>query len=112
MKSPGEFMEILAAFDLTQSYRGAAEACGVLHNTVRSYVKALEERAEAPIVRQRGRITDPFLPPMTSLVEQSRGKIRTTRCVLAGLKSKYRANTGHKTPVLTTLGRSVAELWL
>ena len=102
-------MEILAAFDLTQSYRGAAEVCGVSHNTVRSYVKAREEGAQAPVARQRGRITDPYLPQMKSLVEQSRGKIRgdvvhgklvdlgytgsirTTRYVLAGLKSKYRA---------------------
>lgn len=102
-------MEILAAFDLTQSYRGAAEVCGVSHNTVRSYVKAREAGAQAPIARQRGRITDPYLPQMESLVEQSRGKIRgdvvhgklvalgytgsirTTRYVLAGLKSKYRA---------------------
>lgn len=42
-------MEILAAFDLTQSYRGVAEVCGVSHNTVRSYVKAREEGAQAPV---------------------------------------------------------------
>ncbi|WP_230855304.1 hypothetical protein [Arthrobacter terrae] len=102
-------MEILAAFDLTQSYRGAAEVCGVSHNTVRSYVKALEAGPLAPIARQRGRITDPYPPQMESLVDKSRGKIRgdvvhgklvalgytgsigTTRYVLAGLKSKYKA---------------------
>ncbi|AIY03028.1 transposase [Arthrobacter sp. PAMC 25486] len=102
-------MEILAAYDMTQSYRGAAEVCGVSHNTVRSYVKARTAGAQAPIACKRGRITDPYLPAMTQLVEQSRGKIRgdvvhdklvdlgytgsirTTRYVLAGLKSKYRA---------------------
>lgn len=102
-------MEILAAFDLTQSYRGAAEICGVSHNTVHSYVKAREAGAQAPIARRRGRITDPYLPTMMSLVEQSKGKmrgdvlhgklvdkgytgsIRTTRYILAGLKSEYRA---------------------
>lgn len=102
-------MEILAAYDMTQSYRGAAVVCGVSHNTVRSYVKARAAGAQAPIARKRGRITDPYLPAMTQLVEQSRGKIRgdvvhdklvdlgyagsirTTRYVLAGLKSKYRA---------------------
>ncbi len=102
-------MEILAAFDLTRSYRGAAEVCGVSHNTVRAYVKARHEGAQAPVARRRGRVTDPFLPQMKSLVEQSRGKIRgdvlhdklvalgytgsirTTRYVLAGLKSIYRA---------------------
>ena len=102
-------MEILAAYDLTQSYRDAARITGVSHNTVRSYVKARDAGAQAPIARNRGRITDPFLPAMKSLVEQSRakirgdvvhgklvdlgytGSIRTTRYVLAELKRAYRA---------------------
>ena len=102
-------MEILAAYDLTRSFRDAARITGVSHNTVRSYVKARESGAQAPVARVRGRITDPFLPQMTSLVEQSRGKIRgdvvhgklvdlgytgsirTTRYVLAELKTAYKA---------------------
>lgn len=102
-------MEILAAYDLTRSFRDAARITGVSHNTVRSYVKARENGAQAPIARARGRITDPFLPQMLSLVEQSRGKIRgdvvhgklvdrgytgsirTTRYVLSELKAAYRA---------------------
>lgn len=102
-------MEILAAYDLTRSYRDAAKICGVSHNTVRSYVKARQDGAQAPVARQRGRMTDPFLPQMASWVEQSRGKIRgdvvheklqalgftgcerTTRTTLAELKAKYRA---------------------
>ena len=43
MKSPGEFMEILATYDLTKSYRATAEICGVSHNTVRSFIKARDE---------------------------------------------------------------------
>jgi len=69
-------MEILSAYDLSRSFRDAARTTGVSHNTVRSYVLAREAGAQAPIARARGRITDPFLPQMTSLVEQSRGKIR------------------------------------
>lgn len=102
-------MEILAAYDLTRSFRDAARITGVSHNTVRSYVKARDAGAQAPIARARGRITDPFLPAMKSLVEQSRGKIRgdvvhgklvdlgytgsirTTRYVLADLKAAYKA---------------------
>ena len=42
-------MEILAAYDLTRSYRDAAKICGVSHNTVRSYVKARQEGAQAPV---------------------------------------------------------------
>lgn len=119
-------MEILAAYDLTRSYRDAGKICGVSHNTVRSYVKARQEGVQAPVARRRGRITDPFLPQMKSLVEQSRGKIRgdvvhgklvdqgyagsirTTRYVLAGLKSKYRAqNTRVHRPWIVEPG-----LWL
>ena len=102
-------MEILAAYDLTRSYRDAAKICGVSHNTVRSYVKARQNGAVAPVARQRGRLTDPFLSQMISWVEQSRGKIRgdvvheklvalgftgcerTTRTTVAELKAKYRA---------------------
>lgn len=102
-------MEILAAYDLTRSFRDAARITGVSHNTVRSYVKARDAGAQAPIARARCRITDPFLPTMKSLVEQSRGKIRgdvvhgrlvdlgytgsirTTRYVLADLKAAYKA---------------------
>ncbi len=102
-------MEILAAYDLTRSFRDTAAVCGVSHNTVRSYVKARDEGQQAPVARQRGRITDPFLPQMKSWVEASRGKIRgdvvheklialgyggsirTTRYVLSELKSEYRS---------------------
>nr|WP_237762422.1 IS21 family transposase [Arthrobacter sp. ERGS1:01] len=102
-------MEILAAYDLTRSYRDAAKICGVSHNTVRSYVKARQDGAQAPVARARGRITDPFLPQISSWVDQSRGKIRgdvvhaklldlgftgserTTRTALAEVKAHYRA---------------------
>jgi hypothetical protein len=76
VKSPEEFMEILATYDLTRSYRDTAKICGVSHNTVRSYVKARQDGAQAPVARQRGLMTDPFPPQMASWVEQSRGKIR------------------------------------
>lgn len=69
-------MEILAGYDMTRSFRDVARITGVSQNTVRSYVKARDVGPQAPISRDRGRITDPFLPQMTSLVEQSRGKIR------------------------------------
>ena len=41
MKSDGELMEILNAYDLTGSYRAAAELCGCSHHTVK---KAVEDR--------------------------------------------------------------------
>ena len=40
MKSDGELMEILNAYDLTGSYRAAAELCGCSHHTVKKQSKA------------------------------------------------------------------------
>jgi hypothetical protein len=44
LKSDGELMEILNAYDLTGSYRAAAELCGCSHHTVK---KAVEDRHAA-----------------------------------------------------------------
>ena len=49
-------MEILAAYDLTRSYRDAAKICGVSPNTVRPNVKARPEGLQAPVSRPRGRL--------------------------------------------------------
>jgi hypothetical protein len=57
---------------------GSRKICGVSHNTVRSYVKARQDGAQAPVARQRGRMTDPFLPQMISWVEQSRYSVPHT----------------------------------
>ena len=46
MKSAEEIMEILEAFDLTQSYRDAGELAGVSHHTVATKIgDRLEQRA-------------------------------------------------------------------
>ena len=42
MKSAGEIMEILEAFDLTKSLRDAGELAGCSHHTVARYVAARE----------------------------------------------------------------------
>src|SRR5699024_9354673 len=76
MKSPGEFMEIIAAYDLTQSYRAAADMCGVSHNTVRAYVQARDAGGTAPARMRRGRKIDPFAEQIYVWVTSSRGKIR------------------------------------
>lgn len=41
MKSDGELMEILNAYDLTGSYRAAADLCACSHHTVK---KAVDDR--------------------------------------------------------------------
>lgn len=104
-------MEILAAYDLTRSYRDAAEMCGVSHNTVRAYVKAREQGQQAPVSAKRGRKTDLYLEQIRTWVTQSRGKIRgdvvheklvalgyegsirTTRYAVAEAKQAYRRET-------------------
>ncbi|WP_308221062.1 IS21 family transposase [Gordonia sp. ABSL49_1] len=124
MKSDGELMDILNAYDLTGSYRAAAALCGCSHHTVK---KAVEDRAAglAPAVR-RARLIDDFLPQIERWVTESRGKIRadkaheklvalgftgaqrTTRRAVAEVKTQWRlGNTRVHRPWITEPG-----LWL
>jgi transposase len=78
MKSREEIMEILEAFDLTASFRDAAELAGCSHHTVAAWV-AKREAGRLPIageVQRRERKIDPYLPKVEEWVERSRGKIR------------------------------------
>jgi len=70
-------MDILNAYDLTGSYRAAAELCGCSHHTVK---KAVDDRAAglAPAVR-RSRKIDDFLSHLEGWVVDSKGKIRADR---------------------------------
>ncbi len=102
-------MEILEAYDLTGSYRAAAELAGCDHHTVARYV-ALREAGEAPVAREhRVRPVDEYLPKIEELVVRSNGKVRadvvhrritamgftggerTTRRVVAEVKQRLRA---------------------
>ncbi|MFQ6331598.1 IS21 family transposase (plasmid) [Nocardia sp. CWNU-33] len=108
MKSSREIMEILEAFDLTGSYRAAAELAGCDHHTVARYV-ALREAGQSPVAREhRARPIDEYLPKIEELVVRSSGKIRadvvhrritamgftgaerTTRRVVAQVKQRLR----------------------
>lgn len=46
MKSDGEIMEILAAYDLLKSFRGAAELTGYSHHTVARHVDGAGSSAD------------------------------------------------------------------
>jgi len=102
-------MEILEAYDLTGSYRAAAELAGCDHHTVARYV-ALRDAGEAPVAREhRVRPIDEYLPKIEELVVRSNGKVRadvvhqritamgftggerTTRRVVAQVKQRLRA---------------------
>ena len=81
MKSREEIMEILEAFDLTGSYRDAAELAGCSHHTVAAYVAkrdAGQLPGDGPV--RRVRLLDPLLPKIEEWVERSRGKVRADVC--------------------------------
>ncbi len=105
-----KIMEVLEAYDLTQSLRSAAMLCGVDHHTVARYVAARDagldpSRLAAP---ERGSICDPFAPKILQWISDSQGRIRadvahrklealgyrgserTTRRVVAALKREWR----------------------
>lgn len=110
MKSAEEIMEILDGFDLTRSYRDAAELAGCSPNTVAHWVS---KRDAGTLVSGRAtprpRAIDEFLPKLEELVERSQGKIRadvahdkivamgfggserTTRRAVAEIKEAWRA---------------------
>ncbi|MGV9324118.1 IS21 family transposase [Streptosporangium sandarakinum] len=112
MKTNEEIMEILAAYDLTGSYRKAAAVVGCDHHTVRRYVRLRRAGTAAPEPVRRAKLIDAFMPKIEELIEQSHGKIgadqvhkrlvavgfvgtdRTTRRAVAAAKQSYRA--GHR----------------
>lgn len=80
MKSDEELMEILEAFDLTRSFRDAAELAGCDHHTVATWV-ARRERGELgaqPVPRDQ--LIDPFIEKLEEWVDQSNGKVRADVC--------------------------------
>lgn len=105
-------MEILAAYDLTGSYRKAAELAGCDHHTVRRYVELRRSGTDPSAALPRTKLIDAYMPKIEELVEASRGKIgadhvhkrlvalgftgsdRTTRRAVAAAKESYRG--GHR----------------
>ncbi|MCX4757127.1 IS21 family transposase [Kitasatospora purpeofusca] len=109
MKNSREIMEILEAYDLTGSYRSAAELAGCDHHTVARYVKMRAAGLQPDQRRHRDRAIDAFLPKIEELVVRSGGRIRadvvhkrisamgftggerTTRRTVAEAKAQFRA---------------------
>ena len=76
MKRNEEIVEILEAYDLTGSYRAAAELAGCDHHTVARYV-ALREAGQPPVAREhRARPIDEYLDKIEELVARSNGRVR------------------------------------
>jgi hypothetical protein len=110
VKSAEEIMQILEAYDLTGSYRDAAELAGCSHHTVANYVQAREEGRLSPgRAERRPMLIDAYLPKLEEWVDRSRGKVRadvvhdklvvlgyagserTTRRAVAEVKAAWRA---------------------
>jgi hypothetical protein len=76
VKSGREIVEILEAYDLTGSYRAAAELAGCDHHTVARYVK-LRNEGRSPQERQhRAHPIDEFMDKIEELVGRSDGRVR------------------------------------
>jgi transposase len=76
MKSIEGVMEILAAFDLTDSVRGAAELSGCSHHTVARYVSMREHPEATGAAPTREGLIDGYVAKVEEWVDQSHGKIR------------------------------------
>lgn len=77
MKHAEEIMDVLKYYDLTRSFRAAAELAGCSPNTVAFYVAARDEGLLTPgAAAPRPSVIGEFLPKLEELVEASRGKIR------------------------------------
>jgi hypothetical protein len=74
VKSAEEIMEILEAYDLTGSFRNAAELAGCSHHTVASLVAARERGQGRP--KPREMLADPYREKLEEWVDHSRGKVR------------------------------------
>jgi transposase len=112
VKTAEGIMEILAAYDLTESYRDAAKLAGCDHHTVARYVAAREAGQVTATSARRAQIVDPYREKVEEWVEASHGRVRadvaqrklealgyegserTTRRVVAEAKAAYRA--GHR----------------
>jgi transposase len=116
LKNSEEVMEILEAFDLAGTLRGAAALAGCDHKTVAHWVRAREEAGgglPAP-ARPRPRV-DRFAEKIEEWVDRSRGRIRadvahqrlvamgymgserTTRRAVAEAKRRWRVEHGRRT---------------
>jgi hypothetical protein len=72
-------MEILAAFDLTGSFRDAAELADCSHHTVARYVAAREAGGHLDTAATRPQLIEEFLPKVEEWVSHSHGKIRADK---------------------------------
>ncbi len=69
-------MEILAAYDLTGSYRDAAELVGCSHHTVARDVRARDAGELRTTPAECSQRIDPFREKIEEWIDASRGRVR------------------------------------
>ena len=107
-------MELLEAYDLTKSYRAAAQLTGVNPHTVTRAVAGRAIGIDLEASALRSSVADAFVDKITEWIERSGGKVRadvvhdklramgytgserTTRRVVAALKESYRRQRPHR----------------
>ncbi len=105
MKTTEEIMQILAAYDLTHSFRDAAALVGVDHHTVARYVRARDAgELTTTSAQHREQLIDPFRNYIEGWVEDSHGRIRAdvVQTKLEALGAGYAGSE-------RTIRRAVAE---
>jgi hypothetical protein len=76
VKKPEEVMEILEAYDLAGTLRGAAQLAGCDHKTVAHWVAQRDLGLVPKTERKRPAMETDYLREVDELVARSRGKIR------------------------------------
>ena len=130
MKSKREEMDIVAAYQMVGTYRGAAEICGTTHKTVKRVIERAEGGQERPVrvprpsnyedvrslVRDavkagRGRVSAKRLLPKARLAGYA-GSDRNFRRLVAEEKKAYRREQGSsRRPAVWSPGEHLVIDW-
>jgi hypothetical protein len=92
LKSPRERMDIVAAYEQVETYRGAAALCGTTHKTVKPTVLAAKagQPVDAPRQRTVARNTAGVAGVIAEKVKATDGRISAKRLLLVGRAAGYR----------------------
>jgi hypothetical protein len=82
-------MDIIAAYREAGTYRGAAEACGTTHKTVRRVIARHEAGGAAPARRPRGHNYDVVADLVAERVERTSGRISAKRLLPSARAAGY-----------------------
>jgi transposase len=89
LKSARERMDIISAYREVGTYRGAAEACGTTHKTVRRVIARHEAGGVVPERARRGRNYDAVAELVAGRVAKTSGKISAKRLLPAARAAGY-----------------------